>query len=192
MLEMQRVVCFEQRWAAEILGGGKKVEIRNTKRLALGLMGISVKDIPDLVFGTVEVIAAEQKSFSDILAMSDSTGVSDAEELRKYVRGDFGWVFTLDNPKFFHRAVRFYSDDQGCTGKIPAAVQDAVRGRCAMLGAVLGAADISQRIDGRKAMEKDMELNDERLLKRYGFGLKVSAKFLERLESAEPPAKRRR
>lgn len=189
---MQRVVCFEQRWAAEILSGAKKVEVRNTKRLALGLMGIAVKDIPDLVFGTVEVIAAEQKSFSEILAMSNFTGVADAEALRKYVPGELGWVFTLDNPKFFHRAVRFYSDDQGCTGRIPAAVQDAVRARSSLIGSVLGAADITQRIDGRKAVEKDKELNDERLLKRHGFGLNVSAKFLERLESAEPPAKRRR
>ena len=192
MLEMQRVVCFEQRWAAEILAGAKRVEVRNTKRLTLGLMGISVKDIPDLIFGTVEVVAAEQKSFSDILAMSSSTGVGDADALRKYVRGELGWVFTLDNPKFFHRAVRFYSDDQGCTGKIPAAVHNAVRGRCALIGSVLGAADISQRIDARKAIEKDEELNDERLLKRYGFGLNVPSKFRERLESDEPPAKRRR
>ena len=183
---MERVICLHKRWAAEILSGRKRVEVRNTKSLPLGLIGICAQGIVDLIFGTVEVISVQRKSFGEILAMSSSTGISDAHALREYVRGDQGYVYTLRNAVLFDRPVWYYSDGQGNKGSrpdIPAAVDAAVRSRFPTLS--LSSDAILNILETREELENTDEAKEKRYRARVAFGKRIPEWFKDQLYAEE-------
>ena len=183
---MERVICLHKRWAAEILSGRKRVEVRNTKSLPLGLIGICAQGIVDLIFGTVEIVTVEKKSFAEILAMSSTTGITDAGVLREYVRGDEGYVYTLKRAVLFDRPVWYYSDGQGNKGSrpdIPAAVDAAVRSRFPTYS--LSSDAVLNILEAREELENTDEAKERRYRARLAFGKRIPEWFRDQLYAEE-------
>ena len=114
---LDNVIVLEPEWASLIFAGLKTLEVRRAPppSFCTGLFGIAVSGVPDLVFGRVRVSGYRELSFAEIEGLANQTRIFD-ERLNKYLRGQTGYCWSLEDPIFFTDPVTFFSDGQSVKG----------------------------------------------------------------------------